>query len=62
MEPIRNLYRIGHGPSSSHTIGPMYAAQRFISECGDGARAPSCPSMRDSMMNFSRSFLFYCYF
>lgn len=32
METIRNLYRIGRGPSSSHTIGPMTAALRFISE------------------------------
>ncbi len=38
METIRNLYRPGHGPSSSHTIGPMNAAQRFISEC-EGASA-----------------------
>lgn len=30
METIRNLYRIGHGPSASHTIGPTNAAQRFI--------------------------------
>lgn len=29
MESIRELYRIGHGPSSSHTMGPRYAAQRF---------------------------------
>lgn len=32
METIRNLYRIGRGPSSSHTIGPMTAAHRFLSE------------------------------
>jgi len=30
METIRNLYRIGRGPSASHTIGPMNAAQRFL--------------------------------
>ena len=35
METIKNLYRIGRGPSSSHTIGPMNAAQRFISEYGN---------------------------
>lgn len=29
MESIRELYRIGHGPSSSHTIGPTRAAGRF---------------------------------
>lgn len=32
MESIRELYRIGYGPSSSHTMGPRYAAQRFLSE------------------------------
>ena len=37
METIRNLYRIGHGPSSSHTIGPMNAADRFISECNEAS-------------------------
>ncbi len=33
MESIRELYRIGYGPSSSHTMGPRYAAQRFLAEC-----------------------------
>ena len=32
MESIRELYRIGHGPSSSHTMGPHFAAERFKSE------------------------------
>ncbi len=34
MESIKDLYRIGRGPSSSHTIGPMRAAERFTSEYG----------------------------
>lgn len=29
MESIRELYRIGHGPSSSHTMGPRKAAEAF---------------------------------
>jgi len=29
MESIRNLYKIGHGPSSSHTMAPQKAAQQF---------------------------------
>lgn len=29
MESIRYLYRIGYGPSSSHTMGPRSAAERF---------------------------------
>ena len=30
MKSIRELYRIGTGPSSSHTMGPRKAAERFI--------------------------------
>ena len=29
MESLRKLYRIGHGPSSSHTMAPQRAASRF---------------------------------
>ena len=29
MESLRELYRIGRGPSSSHTMGPAHAAERF---------------------------------
>lgn len=29
MESITEIYRIGHGPSSSHTMGPQRAAQQF---------------------------------
>ncbi len=32
MESLRELYRIGYGPSSSHTMGPRSAAERFIKE------------------------------
>ena len=34
MKSIKNVYKIGHGPSSSHTVGPYHAAQIF------GARYP----------------------
>jgi L-serine dehydratase len=30
MQSIRELYRIGHGPSSSHTMGPRNAAELFL--------------------------------
>lgn len=30
MQSIRELYRIGIGPSSSHTMGPKFAAERFL--------------------------------
>ena len=29
MESIREIYRIGYGPSSSHTMGPRKAAEKF---------------------------------
>lgn len=33
MESIRELYRIGLGPSSSHTMGPRRAADAFLKRC-----------------------------
>ncbi len=30
MESIRELYKIGKGPSSSHTMGPKRAAEQFV--------------------------------
>lgn len=30
MQSLRYLYRIGNGPSSSHTMGPIVAANRFL--------------------------------
>ena len=38
MESIRELYRIGTGPSSSHTMGPRRAAQTFSERQPDAAR------------------------
>ncbi|MRV76458.1 L-serine ammonia-lyase [Duganella sp. FT92W] len=31
---VFDLFKIGIGPSSSHTVGPMVAARRFLMECG----------------------------
>jgi L-serine dehydratase len=33
MESLRELYRIGTGPSSSHTMGPRTAALAFLKHC-----------------------------
>lgn len=39
MESLRNLFKIGYGPSSSHTMGPRHAALRFVGLCeGKAAR------------------------
>lgn len=35
MESLRELYKIGNGPSSSHTMGPKLAAEQFAARCGD---------------------------
>jgi L-serine dehydratase len=33
MKSLRELYRIGLGPSSSHTMGPRFAAEAFAGAC-----------------------------
>ncbi|MEA4906675.1 MAG: L-serine ammonia-lyase [Anaerolineaceae bacterium] len=38
MESLRELYRIGHGPSSSHTMGPRRAAEMFHARCPGAQR------------------------
>ncbi|KPL78695.1 serine dehydratase [Ornatilinea apprima] len=40
MESIQSLFRVGHGPSSSHTIGPQRAAEDFYK------RVPHASSIR----------------
>jgi L-serine dehydratase len=43
MTSIFDLFKIGIGPCSSHTIGPMRAALRFV----EGLAAESHPSVTD---------------
>ncbi|MGM9704842.1 MAG: L-serine ammonia-lyase [Prevotella sp.] len=38
MESLKELYKIGKGPSSSHTMGPQKAAQIFCSHNGDASK------------------------
>ena len=40
MKTIRSVYKIGNGPSSSHTVGPFRAARLF------GARYPTADAVR----------------
>ena len=35
MKSLRHLYKIGNGPSSSHTMGPEYASHYFIGVAPD---------------------------
>ena len=37
MKSLRELYRIGKGPSSSHTMGPQRAAQLFLERCSNAS-------------------------
>lgn len=37
MKSIREIYKVGHGPSSSHTMGPQKAAAIFKNENPDAA-------------------------
>lgn len=38
MKSIRQVYKIGYGPSSSHTMGPEKAARRFSALCPGAER------------------------
>lgn len=38
MKSLKELYRIGQGPSSSHTMGPRIAAERYLSQHPEATR------------------------
>ncbi len=38
MQSIRNIFKIGYGPSSSHTMGPSFAAARFSEQYPEADR------------------------
>lgn len=40
MKSIKGVYKIGNGPSSSHTVGPFHAASTF------GERYPDADSFQ----------------
>ena len=35
MKSIKDVYKIGKGPSSSHTMGPSFAMETFVNENPD---------------------------
>ena len=43
---VFDLFRIGIGPSSSHTVGPMRAARRFLQRCADAGTLGSVAAVR----------------
>ena len=46
MKSIKELYRIGTGPSSSHTMGPRKAAEMFVVRHPDAEVLP--PQEKDT--------------
>ena len=38
MKSLKELYRIGQGPSSSHTMGPRRAAEKYLATHSDAPR------------------------
>lgn len=38
MKTIKELYRIGHGPSSSHTMAPRFASEQFLARHNEAVR------------------------
>lgn len=43
---VFDLFKIGIGPSSSHTVGPMKAARRFVLELTDAGQFENCATVR----------------
>jgi L-serine dehydratase len=41
-----DLFKVGIGPSSSHTMGPMRAARRFVVELADAGQLPQVAQVR----------------
>ena len=38
MKSLKELFRIGYGPSSSHTMGPRTAAEQYLAKHTDALR------------------------
>ena len=38
MKSVRDIYKVGKGPSSSHTMGPAKATEEFIAEHPEAKR------------------------
>ena len=43
---VFELFKVGIGPSSSHTVGPMRAAKRFVSRLRDEGKLNECAAIR----------------
>ncbi|MFK7864263.1 MAG: L-serine ammonia-lyase [Pseudohongiellaceae bacterium] len=43
---VFDLFKIGIGPSSSHTVGPMHAARMFVTDLNSSDKLDSCESLK----------------
>ena len=46
---VFDLFKIGIGPSSSHTVGPMVAGRRFAAALADSGKLSQCARVRAEM-------------
>ena len=46
MLSVADIFKIGIGPSSSHTVGPMRIARRFLSEAEAGKHLASTSAVK----------------
>ena len=47
---VFDLFKIGIGPSSSHTVGPMVAARLFVESLGDAGAGPAVQRIKVELM------------
>ncbi|APG63099.1 L-serine ammonia-lyase [Sphingorhabdus lutea] len=49
MLSVLDIFRVGLGPSSSHTVGPMRIARRFLEEAAQKNQLENCARLRISL-------------
>ena len=54
MKTIKSVYKIGNGPSSSHTVGPFHAAQIFGQRYGHGTGKAILSSLPGAQIVFNQ--------
>ena len=55
MKSIREIYKIGKGPSSSHTMGPERAALQFMKEYPDATESDAAESVDNLITKLSEA-------
>ena len=49
---VFDMFKIGIGPSSSHTVGPMFAAKRFLLNCKNNFPTNSIYNINSCITSF----------